>query len=167
MCIRDRSESRSRPSAACSTRSSVYRPISTMNRGISGIVSTRISAETQSCARIHTPKASGTTAAVVSAGRYWVNQSSMPSSPVLASTGLDGMDDWFTQYLPALTTAAVVPLALGVWILAHDWVSALILVLTIPLIPLFMVLIGRYTEDRVEQAADGLDRLSDLSLIHI
>ncbi|WP_277244934.1 thiol reductant ABC exporter subunit CydC [Micrococcus terreus] len=80
---------------------------------------------------------------------------------VLASTGLDGMDDWFTQYLPALTTAAVVPLALGVWILAHDWVSALILVLTIPLIPLFMVLIGRYTEDRVEQAADGLDRLSD------
>lgn len=80
---------------------------------------------------------------------------------VLATAGLDGLDDWFTQYLPALTTAAVMPLALGVWILAHDWVSALILALTIPLIPLFMVLIGRYTEDRVEQAADGLDRLSN------
>lgn len=83
------------------------------------------------------------------------------SDAVLATAGLDGLDDWFTQYLPALVTAAVMPLALGVWILAHDGVSAVILVLTIPLIPLFMVLIGRYTEDRVEQAADGLDRLSN------
>ncbi|HRO94772.1 ABC transporter transmembrane domain-containing protein, partial [Citricoccus sp.] len=79
---------------------------------------------------------------------------------VLAATGLDGLDKYFTQYLPALLTAAVAPLVLGVWILAHDWVSALVLVLTIPLIPLFMVLIGRYTEDRVQQAAEGLDRLS-------
>ncbi|MDI3331170.1 MAG: thiol reductant ABC exporter subunit CydC [Micrococcus sp.] len=79
---------------------------------------------------------------------------------VLAATGLDGLDKYFTQYLPALLTAAMMPLALGVWILAHDWVSALVLVLTIPLIPLFMVLIGRYTEDRVQQAAEGLDRLS-------
>ncbi|MCY1157112.1 MAG: cydC [Citricoccus sp.] len=79
---------------------------------------------------------------------------------VLAATGLDGLDKYFTQYLPALLTAAVMPLVLGVWILAHDWVSALVLVLTIPLIPLFMVLIGRFTEDRVHQAAEGLDRLS-------
>ena len=79
---------------------------------------------------------------------------------VLASSGLDGLDKYFTQYLPALLTAAVMPLMLGVWILTHDWVSALVLVLTIPLIPVFMVLIGRYTEDRVQQAAEGLDRLS-------
>ncbi|VXB44384.1 thiol reductant ABC exporter subunit CydC [Citricoccus sp. K5] len=79
---------------------------------------------------------------------------------VLASSGLDGLDKYFTQYLPALLTAAVMPLMLGVWILTHDWVSALVLVLTIPLIPVFMVLIGQYTEDRVQQAAEGLDRLS-------
>ncbi|NUL44909.1 thiol reductant ABC exporter subunit CydC [Cellulosimicrobium funkei] len=79
---------------------------------------------------------------------------------VLASSGLDGLDKYFTQYLPALLTAAVMPLVLGVWILTHDWVSALVLVLTIPLIPVFMVLIGHYTEDRVQQAAEGLDRLS-------
>jgi ATP-binding cassette subfamily C protein CydCD len=79
---------------------------------------------------------------------------------VLAATGLDGLDKYFTQYLPALLTAAVMPLVLGAWILTHDWVSALVLVLTIPLIPLFMILIGRYTEDRVQQAAEGLDRLS-------
>ncbi|WP_313817809.1 ABC transporter transmembrane domain-containing protein, partial [Citricoccus sp.] len=79
---------------------------------------------------------------------------------VLASSGLDGLDKYFTQYLPALLTAAVMPLVLGVWILTHDWVSALVLVLTIPLIPVFMVLIGQYTEDRVRRAAEGLDRLS-------
>ncbi|WP_413543609.1 thiol reductant ABC exporter subunit CydC [Citricoccus nitrophenolicus] len=79
---------------------------------------------------------------------------------VLASTGLDGLDKYFTQYLPALMTAAVMPLVLGVWILGHDWVSALVLALTLPLIPVFMILIGQYTEDRVEQAAAGLDRLS-------
>ncbi|XKH53947.1 thiol reductant ABC exporter subunit CydC [Citricoccus nitrophenolicus] len=79
---------------------------------------------------------------------------------VLASSGLDGLDKYFTQYLPALLTAAVMPLVLGVWILTHDWISAVVLVLTIPLIPVFMVLIGRYTEDRVQQAAEGLDRLS-------
>ncbi|NUL48070.1 thiol reductant ABC exporter subunit CydC [Cellulosimicrobium funkei] len=79
---------------------------------------------------------------------------------VLASTGLDGLDKYFTQYLPALLTAAVMPLVLGLWILGHDGVSALVLALTLPLIPVFMVLIGQYTEDRAEQAAAGLDRLS-------
>ncbi|WMY77580.1 thiol reductant ABC exporter subunit CydC [Citricoccus sp. I39-566] len=79
---------------------------------------------------------------------------------VLASTGLDGLDKYFTQYLPALLTAAIMPLVLGLWILGHDWVSALVLALTLPLIPVFMILIGQYTEDRVEQAAAGLDRLS-------
>ncbi|MEV4901585.1 thiol reductant ABC exporter subunit CydC [Citricoccus sp. NPDC055426] len=79
---------------------------------------------------------------------------------VLAATGLDGLDKYFTQYLPALLTAAIMPLVLGLWILGHDWVSALVLALTLPLIPVFMILIGQHTEDRVEQAAAGLDRLS-------
>ncbi|MGM7667483.1 thiol reductant ABC exporter subunit CydC [Microbacterium sp. A93] len=79
---------------------------------------------------------------------------------VLAATGLDGLDKYFTQYLPALLTAAIMPLVLGLWILGHDWVSALVVALTLPLIPVFMILIGRYTEDRVAQAAAGLDRLS-------
>lgn len=79
---------------------------------------------------------------------------------VLASKGLDGLDKYFTEYLPALMSALVVPLVLGVWVLIYDWVSALIVVLTIPLIPMFMILIGRYTEERVDDAAAGLGRLS-------
>lgn len=79
---------------------------------------------------------------------------------VLASKGLDGLDDYYTDFLPALVSALVIPLGLGIWILLHDWVSAGVLVLTIPLIPMFMILIGRFTEHRVDEAAEGLNKLS-------
>ena len=79
---------------------------------------------------------------------------------VLASKGLDGLDDYYTDFLPSLVSALIIPLGLGIWILLHDWISAAVLLLTIPLIPMFMILIGRFTEHRVDEAADGLNRLS-------
>ncbi|GAA2176463.1 thiol reductant ABC exporter subunit CydD [Arthrobacter parietis] len=80
---------------------------------------------------------------------------------VLLTRGLDGLDKYHTQYLPALITCAVVPLLVGARILAADWVSAAVIVLTIPLIPVFMVLIGWHTQDRTAEARASLDRLSD------
>lgn len=80
---------------------------------------------------------------------------------VLLTRGLDGLDKYHTQYLPALITCAVVPPLVGARILAADWVSALVIVLTIPLIPVFMVLIGWHTQDRTAEARASLDRLSD------
>ncbi|GAA5230321.1 thiol reductant ABC exporter subunit CydC [Arthrobacter cryoconiti] len=80
---------------------------------------------------------------------------------MLASRGLDGLDNYFTAYLPALVTCAVLPLLIGLTILVTDWVSALIVALTIPLVPVFMILIGFHTQDRVHLAAQGLDRLSN------
>ncbi|WP_104092224.1 thiol reductant ABC exporter subunit CydD [Arthrobacter sp. GMC3] len=80
---------------------------------------------------------------------------------MLASRGLDGLDNYFTAYLPALVTCAVLPAMIGLQILISDWVSALIVVLTVPLVPVFMILIGFHTQERVEQAAHGLDRLSN------
>lgn len=77
----------------------------------------------------------------------------------LASRGLDGLDPFFRDYLPALVSCVVVPVAVGARILFADWVSALILVLTIPLVPVFMILIGLYTQERVDRAQAGLDRL--------
>lgn len=79
---------------------------------------------------------------------------------ILASKGLDGLDDYYTDFLPSLVSALVIPLGLGIWILMHDWISAAVLLLTIPLIPMFMILIGRYTEHRVDEAATGLNKLS-------
>ncbi|KRE60299.1 ABC transporter [Arthrobacter sp. Soil736] len=79
---------------------------------------------------------------------------------VLATRGLDALDSYYTQYLPALVNCAAIPLLLGARILFADWVSAVVIVLTVPLVPVFMVLIGRYTEDRVRDAQAALSRLS-------
>ena len=79
---------------------------------------------------------------------------------VLATRGLDALDGYYTQFLPALVNCAAIPLLLGSRILFTDWVSAVVIVLTLPLVPLFMVLIGRYTEDHVREAQETLTRLS-------
>ncbi|MDQ1582117.1 MAG: ATP-binding cassette, subfamily bacterial CydCD, partial [Microbacteriaceae bacterium] len=83
------------------------------------------------------------------------------SLATLATHGLDELDKYFTVFLPALVTAAAVPALLVARILIADWVSALIIVLTVPLIPLFMVLIGIRTQERVAEATTALGRLSD------
>ncbi|MCU1555062.1 MAG: cydD, partial [Arthrobacter sp.] len=79
---------------------------------------------------------------------------------ILVTRGLDALDSYYTQFLPALVNCAAIPLLLGARILFADWISAVVIVLTVPLVPLFMVLIGRYTEDRVREAQSALARLS-------
>ncbi|WOF23331.1 thiol reductant ABC exporter subunit CydC [Microbacterium betulae] len=83
------------------------------------------------------------------------------ATAVLASDGLDDLDDYFTQSLPSMIGAAVVPLLVGVRVLGADWLSALVIVLTVPLVPLFMVLIGRHTQQRTDEALSALSRLAD------
>lgn len=79
----------------------------------------------------------------------------------LASRGLDGLDNYYTKYLPAVVAAMVIPVMVVARVLLADWVSALVIVLTLPLVPVFMILIGLHTVERVKEAAAGLDRLSN------
>lgn len=74
--------------------------------------------------------------------------------------GLDALDGYFARYLPQLVLAAAVPLIVGVAILTADWVSAVIIVVTVPLIPLFMVLVGWMTQARVRKRATVQERLA-------
>ncbi|MBP2436733.1 thiol reductant ABC exporter subunit CydC [Microbacterium amylolyticum] len=83
------------------------------------------------------------------------------SVAVLATDGLDDLDDYYTNSLPAMIQMAVVPLIIGLRILGADWISALVIVLTIPLVPLFMVLIGKHTQARTDDAISALARLSN------
>ncbi|WP_410645073.1 thiol reductant ABC exporter subunit CydD [Amycolatopsis sp. lyj-346] len=69
----------------------------------------------------------------------------------LATHGVDRLEGYFARYLPQLLIAAVVPLVVGVRILAADWVAAVIVGLTVPLIPIFMILIGLYTQRDVQR----------------
>jgi len=78
----------------------------------------------------------------------------------LATTGVDALDDYFSRYVPQLFLAVIVPLAVIVVIAGADWLSALIIALTVPLIPLFMGLIGSSTSERTARRAAVLDRLA-------
>ncbi|MCI2266189.1 thiol reductant ABC exporter subunit CydC [Sediminivirga luteola] len=79
---------------------------------------------------------------------------------IAATRSLDDVDEYFTAVLPAMLASAAVPAILVARFVLADWVSALIVVLCLPLVPVFMILIGRYTQDRVQDAQDALDRLS-------
>ncbi|GLW17055.1 ABC transporter [Streptomyces sp. NBRC 13847] len=78
----------------------------------------------------------------------------------LATRGIDALDDYFARYLPQLGLAVVVPVAVLARIVTGDWISALTIVLTLPLIPLFMVLIGWATQSRMDRQWRLLARLS-------
>ncbi|WP_436838841.1 thiol reductant ABC exporter subunit CydD [Nocardia salmonicida] len=80
---------------------------------------------------------------------------------VVVGNGLSGLRGWFTGYLPALLLACLVPPVVLVVIALHDPTSALIAVITVPLIPVFMVLIGLLTQGRAEATLAATTRLSD------
>ncbi|WP_423822649.1 thiol reductant ABC exporter subunit CydD [Salinisphaera sp. SPP-AMP-43] len=62
------------------------------------------------------------------------------------SDGVEALESYYARYLPQAALAALIPLAILVVVVPIDWVSALILALTAPLIPVFMVFIGRGAE---------------------
>jgi ATP-binding cassette subfamily C protein CydCD len=77
-----------------------------------------------------------------------------------ATTGLDEMEPYVRSYLPALAAAFVVPVAAWVRIAGADVVSAVIVAVTVPLIPVFMILIGTVTAQRTQRRWATLQRLS-------
>ena len=78
----------------------------------------------------------------------------------LVTRGAASLDAYFARYLPQLVLAVVVPLIAGTAIVTQDPLSALIVALTIPIIPVFMILIGRYTQARVDRQWATLGVLS-------
>src|SRR5262245_9717634 len=77
-----------------------------------------------------------------------------------AVPGVDGLEAYFARYLPQLALAALVPVVVVAWTAAIDLTSAAIMFVTLPLIPVFMVLIGRATESRTLARWHALSRLS-------
>ena len=93
-------------------------------------------------------------------GPEWLAEYGPAELSALATRGLDALDDYFTRYLPALITAALAPPLVGAWILVRDWRSAILIAITVPLIPVFAILIGRFTQSRASAAADATARLA-------
>ncbi|WP_297903171.1 thiol reductant ABC exporter subunit CydD [Metallibacterium sp.] len=73
--------------------------------------------------------------------------------------GVDAVLPYFVRYLPQVSTAALVPLLLALFVFPADWISGLILLLTAPLIPFFIVLVGNAAERASRQRYAQLTRL--------
>jgi thiol reductant ABC exporter CydD subunit len=77
-----------------------------------------------------------------------------------AVQGVDALEVYFARYLPQVVLAVLVPVVVLAWTAAVDRTSAVIMVATLPLIPVFMVLIGRATQVRTRERWRALARLS-------
>ncbi|MGV8833474.1 MAG: thiol reductant ABC exporter subunit CydD [Devosia sp.] len=73
---------------------------------------------------------------------------------------VEALDGFFARYLPAMIQAAFLPLAFGVIILPLDWLAGLLFLITAPLIPLFMALVGWGAQSATTRQARALSLLS-------
>ncbi|WP_405488570.1 ABC transporter ATP-binding protein/permease [Nocardia sp. NBC_00511] len=80
---------------------------------------------------------------------------------VVVGSGLNGLRAYLTGYLPALILACLVPPVVLAVIAVHDWVSGAIIAVTLPLIPIFMILIGLLTQGKSADTLTATARLSD------
>lgn len=87
----------------------------------------------------------------------------MPSGTLISlmTTGLDALDGYYSKYLPQLVLAVIVPAVLATAIGLNDLTSLVIVVVTIPLIPVFMALVGWRTEAAVAKRFKVATRLAN------
>jgi thiol reductant ABC exporter CydD subunit len=74
--------------------------------------------------------------------------------------GVDALETTFTRYLPQIVLAVTVPVAVLALVASIDLISAGVMLLTLPLVPVFMWLVGRYTERRARERWRALALLS-------
>ncbi|MBV9940691.1 MAG: thiol reductant ABC exporter subunit CydD [Solirubrobacterales bacterium] len=77
-----------------------------------------------------------------------------------AVQGIEGLEGYFARYLPQFVLASVVPFLVIAWVALVDLEAAVIMLLTLPLVPVFMWLIGLYTKERTEERWQALRQLS-------
>ncbi|MGI5418377.1 thiol reductant ABC exporter subunit CydD [Actinomadura luteofluorescens] len=93
-------------------------------------------------------------------GPRWLSGERSGELATLATRGIDALDDYFSRYLPQLVLAMIVPVAVGARILLGDWLSAVTIAATLPLIPVFAILVGLTTRRRMDRQWRTLSLLS-------
>jgi len=84
-------------------------------------------------------------------GPAWLTGQQAGEITTLATKGLDALDPYFARYLPQVLLSTLVPLAVLVRVTAADWISGLVIAGTLPLIPVFAVLVGLHTKARTQR----------------
>jgi thiol reductant ABC exporter CydD subunit len=97
---------------------------------------------------------------VAALGPGWLRGERSGEITALATRGLDALDGYFARYLPQLILAAGIPLAILAFVLPTDLIAGLTILVTVPLIPVFMALVGHATRRLGERQSAQLGRLS-------
>ena len=84
-------------------------------------------------------------------GPAWLTGQQPGEIATLATKGLDALDPYFARYVPQLVLGVLVPLAVLARVAAADWISGLVIAGTLPLIPLFAILVGLHTKVRTQR----------------
>jgi len=92
-------------------------------------------------------------------GPSWLARHRSGEVTTLATRGLDGLDAYFARYLPQLVLACLVPVAVLIRVGLADWISAVIIGVTLPLIPVFAILVGLHTKTTTQRQWRLLARL--------
>lgn len=114
----------------------------------------------RAAARVQTQLRDAVVGAVGALGPGWLSGRNSAALAVTAGRGLDALEAYFGRYLPQLVmTVIATPIILAVmwW---QDWISGLTVLITLPLIPLFMVLIGLATRTVQKRQWQTLHRLA-------
>ena len=97
---------------------------------------------------------------ILQLGPAYTRQERSGELTAAAVEGVEALDAYFSQYLPQLVIAALVPLSILVVVFPRDPLSGLVLLVTAPLIPIFMFLIGKAAEVLTRRQWETLSRLS-------
>ncbi|MDY7527574.1 MULTISPECIES: thiol reductant ABC exporter subunit CydD [unclassified Cryobacterium] len=96
---------------------------------------------------------------VAERGPDWLAGQQGARVSTLATQGLDALDNYFARYLPQLLLAGIATPILVLVMLWQDLPSGITVIIVLPLIPLFMVLIGQATQAVQKQQWESLQRL--------
>src|ERR1700729_2401406 len=99
------------------------------------------------------------TAHVVRLGPAWLGGQQTGELATLSTKGLDALDPYFARFLPQLVLAFLVPVAVLIRVGLADWISAVVIGATLPLIPVFAILVGRHTKATTQRQWRLLARL--------
>ena len=97
---------------------------------------------------------------MIDRGPIWTRQQASGSLASILLEHIEAFDGYFSQYIPSLIAATFLPIAFAIAIFPVDWVAGLLLLITAPLIPLFMALVGWGAEAASRRHLDAFSRLS-------
>ncbi len=94
-------------------------------------------------------------------GPAFIEQQHSAALTELLHQGVESLEEYYAKYLPAVAFCAIIPIAILAVVVPVDWLTGLIFLVTAPLIPLFMILIGLKAEQLNQQHWQQLSRMSN------